>query len=307
MNKKIVITGGAGFIGSNLANSYILHGHHDVVVIDNLSSSNLGLLDSRVSVLITDLDDPSQARATENILEDADVVYHFASTVGVALVDRDPKAAIKNILSVNQNMFPLFEKYNNRVIFASTSEVYGETQHARETDVLCIGNPDVLRWGYACGKLMSEFLLKAHSFPGTIARFFNVVGSGQTGAHGMVLPRFITQAKNGEDLIVYGDGTQTRALCDIRDAVSMLHILSDDQHVGETYNVGNSNNIISVNDLASLVIKHTSSRSHIKHVNFNDVMSDQSRDILTRTPCTEKMDKFYRSQYNVDDIITSLI
>jgi len=154
---------------------------------------------------------------------------------------------------------------------------------------------------------MSEFLLKAHSFPGTIARFFNVVGSGQTGAHGMVLPRFITQAKNGEDLIVYGDGTQTRSLCDIRDAVSMLHLLSDDQHVGEIYNVGNSNNTISINDLAELVIKHTSSSSRIKHVNFNDVMSDQSRDIHMRKPCTEKMDKFYKPQYNVDDIITSLI
>ena len=307
MDKKIVITGGAGFIGSNLANSYVLHGHHDVVVIDNLSSANLGLLDSRVSVLITDLSDPDQARATSNILQDADVVYHFASSVGVALVDRDPKTAIKNILNVNQNMFPLFEKYNNRVIFASTSEVYGETQHAKETDVLCIGNPDVLRWGYACGKLMSEFLLKAHSFPGTIARFFNVVGSGQTGAHGMVLPRFITRAKNGEDLIVYGDGTQTRSLCDIRDAVSMLRLLSDDQHVGETYNIGNSNNTISINDLAELVIKHTNSRSCIKHMNFNDVMSDQSRDIYMRKPCTEKMNEFYRSQYNIDDIITSLI
>ena len=307
MDKKIVITGGAGFIGSNLANSYVLHGHHDVVVIDNLSSVNLGLLDSRVSVLITDLSDPAQARATSNILQDADVVYHFASSVGVALVDRDPKTAIKNILNVNQNMFPLFEKYNNRVIFASTSEVYGETQHAKETDVLCIGNPDVLRWGYACGKLMSEFLLKAHSFPGTIARFFNVVGSGQTGAHGMVLPRFITRAKNGEDLLVYGDGTQTRSLCDIRDAVSMLRLLSDDQHVGETYNIGNSNNTISINDLAELVIKHTNSRSCIKHMNFNDVMSDQSRDIYMRKPCTEKMNEFYRSQYNIDDIITSLI
>ena len=307
MDKKIVITGGAGFIGSNLANSYVLHGHHDVVVIDNLSSANLGLLDSRVSVLITDLSDPDQARATSNILQDADVVYHFASSVGVALVDRDPKTAIKNILNVNQNMFPLFEKYNNRVIFASTSEVYGETQHAKETDVLCIGNPDVLRWGYACGKLMSEFLLKAHSFPGTIARFFNVVGSGQTGAHGMVLPRFITRAKNGEDLIVYGDGTQTRSLCDIRDAVSMLRLLSDDQHVGETYNIANSNNTISINDLAELVIKHTNSRSCIKHMNFNDVMSDQSRDIYMRKPCTEKMNEFYRSQYNIDDIITSLI
>jgi len=307
MGKKIVITGGAGFIGSNLANSYVLHENHDVVVIDNLSSANISSLDSKVSVLIADLSDPAQARSTSNILQDADVVYHFASSVGVALVDRDPKAAIKNILNVNQNMFPLFEKYNNRVIFASTSEVYGETQHAKETDVLCIGNPDVLRWGYACGKLMSEFLLKAHSFPGTIARFFNVVGSGQTGAHGMVLPRFITQAKNGEDLIVYGDGTQTRSLCDIRDAVSMLHLLSDDQHVGEIYNVGNSNNTISINDLAELVIKHTSSSSRIKHVNFNDVMSDQSRDIHMRKPCTEKMDKFYKPQYNVDDIITSLI
>jgi len=185
--------------------------------------------------------------------------------------------------------------------------VYGETQHAKETDVLCIGNPDVLRWGYACGKLMSEFLLKAHSFPGTIARFFNVVGSGQTGAHGMVLPRFITRAKNGEDLLVYGDGTQTRSLCDIRDAVSMLRLLSDDQHVGETYNIGNSNNTISINDLAELVIKHTNSRSCIKHMNFNDVMSDQSQDIYMRKPCTEKMNEFYRSPYNIDDIITSLI
>ena len=118
----------------------------------------------------------------------------MASSVGVKHVDEHPKGSLRISFNINNNLFPLFEHYNSRVIFASSSEVYGDTEDAKETDTLKIGSPDTLRWGYACGKLMSEFLLKTYSFPSTIVRFFNVSGPGQLYNYGMVLPTFIKNA-----------------------------------------------------------------------------------------------------------------
>jgi len=190
MDRKIVITGGTGFIGTHLAKMHKKLGDM-VVVIDNLSTSTYDEKHPADTFVSFDLSSKSDMYKLDTVFKEADIVYHLAGSVGVKYVDNDPKDTLRNSFSINNNLFPLFEKYNSRVIFASTSEVYGDADQARESDTLKIGSPDTLRWGYACGKLMSEFLLKTYNFPSTIVRFFNVTGPGQKSDFGMVLPTFI--------------------------------------------------------------------------------------------------------------------
>lgn len=303
MGKRIVITGGCGFIGRALATKHIGLGDN-VIIIDNLST---GVVYDKCKVIKADLSEPGQMPLLEQPLARADIVYHLASSVGVKYVDNHPKQSLRNSLHINLNIFPLFEKYSNRVIFASTSEVYGDTNEAKETDKLQIGSPDVLRWGYSCCKLMSEFLLKTYSFPSTVVRFFNVTGKGQLHEYGMVLPTFINDIKNNRNLTVYGDGNQFRTFCDIRDAVEMLIILTNDEHTGETYNIGNPQNTLTINQLARNVLKICACDLQIDHKEYAEEFSDQFGEIYMRKPNTDKVGKYYSCQYNIDDIIMSML
>lgn len=307
MNRKIVITGGAGFIGSHIVEMHKILAD-DIVVIDNLSTSNQMKSYDQVDFIHADLSTPGDNfHEVEKALHGADIVYHMASSVGVKHVDKDPKGSLRNSFNINNNLFPLFERYNNRVIFASTSEVYGNTEEARETDTLKIGSPDTLRWGYACGKLMSEFLLKTYNFPSTIVRFFNVTGMGQISDHGMVLPTFIEKALRDEDVIVYGDGTQFRTFCDVRDAIKMLSIISSDKHIGEIYNIGNPSNTITMTQLAEKIIATVKSNSKIVYRGYEKDFSKDFGEIYKRKPNTDKIDRYYKAKYTVEDIITSMI
>lgn len=307
MNRKIVITGGAGFIGSHIVEMHKILAD-DIVVIDNLSTSNQMKSYDQVDFIHADLSTSGDNfHEVEKALHGADIVYHMASSVGVKHVDKDPKGSLRNSFNINNNLFPLFERYNNRVIFASTSEVYGNTEEARETDTLKIGSPDTLRWGYACGKLMSEFLLKTYNFPSTIVRFFNVTGMGQISDHGMVLPTFIEKALRDEDVIVYGDGTQFRTFCDVRDAIKMLSIISSDKHIGEIYNIGNPSNTITMTQLAEKIIATVKSNSKIVYRGYEKDFSKDFGEIYKRKPNTDKIDRYYKAKYTVEDIITSMI
>ena len=299
---NIIVTGGAGFIGSHVVNMHINKGDN-VTVIDNFQTSRSTNINPKASLVVADL------AMVERIpmLEHADIVYHLASSVGVKLIDKKAREAIQKASTMNANLFRLFEKYNNRVIFSSTSEVYGNAQDSKETDTLQIGNPDKLRWGYACEKLMAEFLLKTYNFPSTVVRFFNVTGSGQLSDYGMVLPSFVEKAKKNQDIIIYGDGKQTRTFCDIRDAVNMLYILTDESHINETYNVGNSNNTISINDLARTVIDLSNSKSKIQYKSYETEFSDQFGEIFNRKPNTDKINNFYIAKYTLKDTILSML
>ena len=304
---NVVITGGAGFIGSHLSKMHKLQNDH-VVVIDNLSTSNYSLDDEADIFVPFDLSCMQDMYKIAPVFEEADLVYHLASSVGVKYVDKDPKDAIRNSFDINNNLFPLFEEYNNRVIFASSSEVYGNTEEAKETDTLKIGSPDTLRWGYACGKLMSEFLLKTYDFPSTVVRFFNVSGPRQRSDYGMVLPTFIERARQNRDLIVYGDGTQYRTFCDIRDAIEMLKILTEsDEHIDEVYNIGNANNVITMTQLAEEVIAAVGSSSKIIYRDYKRDFSKDHGEIYKRSPSTDKMDHYYKARYFVEDIIKSML
>ena len=301
---NVLITGGCGFIGSHLAKHYLKHGH-SVTCIDNYNTSkpnnNFTNLDLDLSVVSVDTID-----RLKRLLANTDLVYHLASPVGVRYIDRDPASCIQDMHNINNLLFPLFKQYNNRVIFASTSEVYGNNTDARETDSLIIGPTDVLRWGYACGKLMSEFLIKSYGIQHTTVRFFNIVGPGQLAEHGMVLPTFINKAMTGTDLIIYGDGKQTRPFCDIRDAISMLEKITGDEHIGETYNIGTDVEV-TICDLASKVISLTNSISRIEYKQYEKCFTSQSKDILNRRANIDKIKKLYKPKYNLTDTIKSII
>lgn len=306
MDRKVVITGGGGFIGSNLTEFYISQRDH-VTVIDNFSTGEAFIEGYNRTILPMDLSVLHDTLMIERELEEADIVFHFASSVGVKHVDNDPRGTLRNSFNINNNMFPLFEKYNSRVVFASTSEVYGETEEARETDTLKIGSPDTLRWGYACGKLMSEFLLRTYTFPSTIARFFNVTGLGQLSKYGMVLPTFVELAKQNKDITVYGDGKQYRTFCDIRDAIQMLNIISGDEHVDEIYNIGNCNNVMCIKELAETVIRVTGSDSAIIYKEHSEDFSSDFGEIYKRKPNTDKINKHYKPVHNIESIIRSML
>ena len=306
MDREIVITGGAGFIGSNLANMYLSRGDN-VTVVDNFSTSKEDFSNPEIKIIRCDLSISSEMDKIDKVICDADIIYHMASSVGVKYIDKQPQKAIRNSFVINNNIFPIFEKYKSRVIFGSTSEVYGNTTTAKETDVLKIGSPDTLRWGYACGKLMSEFLLKSYNFPSTIVRFFNISGSGQLSDHGMVIPTFINKAKMNDDIIVYGDGMQNRAFCDVRDAVQMLDVVSSEMHVGEIYNIGNDANNITIQELAMNVINNTNSKSKIIHREYSEDYSSNFGEIFQRKPNIDKIKRHYKPKYNIDDIIKSML
>ena len=305
---QILITGGAGFVGSSLATSLIKDGHK-VTIVDNFSTGSRDNIPDGVIYADIDLTDDAQMNLMDSLLVGIDVVYHFAASIGVKLIQEKPKETFLNSTKINDNLFPLFEKHQVKVIFSSTSEVYGETKNrdgSKETDHLEIHPVQKPRGSYACSKLFSEFMLRAHTFPNVIVRFFNVVGPTQVPDYGHVLPRFIECAANNMSIPVYGCGTSVRSFCDIRDAVEMLKILMDDVHNNEVYNIGNDKNVCNMTELAKDVVLVTNSKSYIEYVDFGEALGPQFEEIYVRYPNTNKIKQYYTCQYNLKEIIKNI-
>jgi len=291
---KYLLLGGAGFIGTHLAKKLIALGH-DVTIIDNLSTSMRPNFDVRfieTNLIYAPLD--------EHLIS-ADVVYFLAGSLGVEYIDKNPKETLDNNLGLLYKLIPLFQRYNKKVVFSSTSEVYVEGPFAEDNN-LTIGPPTKLRWAYAAAKLMTEFAITSNTFPYTIVRFFNIVGPGQLPDYGMVLPKFIKAAKTGQDLNVYSDGTQVRSFCHVNDAVDALLKLENIN--GEIFNIG-SEDPITINTLAERVIELTQSISKITYVPYDQVFSKNHGDIHSRIPDLSKIKHFigYVPTYTLDDII----
>lgn len=311
MSAVVIITGGMGFIGGHLTLKLLSMGY-SVYVVDNLITASFSPTDTRFSknknfnFYHFDL---TEANATnlrhfEKLVRESDYFFHFASPVGVVHIDHDPNQAITNLNIINQNVLQLLVKYKIKTFFASSSEVYGNCINATENDDLVIGNPGQLRWGYACGKLMMEFLLRSYQIPHLSMRFFNVTGAGQSSLHGMVLPRFIRSAVNNENIEIYGSGNQLRAFCDVEDAVNFIVVLLErDIFDSEIFNVGNDANAVTINDLARLVISVTNSSSTLSYLNFSKVFSAECADILKRTPNISKMRCLYVPKISIVDCI----
>jgi UDP-glucose 4-epimerase len=302
---KILILGGAGFIGTHLAKRYLTEGD-EVIIIDSLvtSSKPVGgcvFIESRVQ----DLEEEKLLK----LFTEADLIYHLAGSVGVEYVDKNPSETIFNNLELANYLVPLFEKAQTKVIFSSTSEVYGDKPSGdfRESDNCSIPPSTKLRWGYAASKMMTEFMFSASSFPYNIVRFFNIVGPGQVGDFGMVVPRFINAARTGSDLIIFGDGSQIRCFCHVKDAIEMIYRIGKSDTTREIFNIGN-NSKTTINELANEIIRVTKSHSQIKYMEYAKVFSKHHGDILRRVPNTEKIINFtnYKPKYELVDIIEAM-
>jgi UDP-glucose 4-epimerase len=291
-----LLLGGAGFIGTHLAKKLIEEGE-EVTIVDSLSTSKLP--DYKVNFIEGDI----QSMELNELFSSTDIIYYLAGSVGVEYIDKNPSSTLFNNISLMNKLVPLFEKHQKKVIFSSTSEVYGEGPFSEDNN-LSIGPPSKLRWGYACAKLMTEFMIKACTFPSVIVRFFNVVGPGQSAEYGMVLPRFIEAAKTGNNLIVYGDGEQIRSFCHIKDAVEALLLLRKAEGI---FNIGNDTPT-SIGELANLVLRLVKTTSVVQHVPYERDFSNQHGDIYKRIPNISKIrDLGYNTEYDLNNIIEDMI
>jgi UDP-glucose 4-epimerase len=295
----ILVTGGAGFIGSHLVERLLAEGK-SVVVVDDCSTGRLENLQAvrshpRLEVIVSKISawaDLARAAA------EAESIYHLAAAVGVELVMNSGLATIETNLRETQAVLDAASAGATPVLLASTSEVYGKSQRPAfaEEDDLLIGPPHLSRWGYACSKLMDEFLALAHArerrTPVVIARLFNTVGPRQTGRYGMVLPRFLEAAQRGEPLRVYGDGEQTRCFCYVIDTVEALARLQNCPAArGQVFNVGSSEEI-SIRRLAELVIEILQSPSRIELVPYDRAYAPGFEDMRRRKPVLDKLAAF---------------
>jgi UDP-glucose 4-epimerase len=295
-SSHVLVTGGAGFIGSHLVER-LLHDGKRVVVVDDLSTGNrenLRAVEQHAGLRVIPAKISACAELPE-LIAGAEFIYHLAAAVGVDLVVKSPVHVIETNLHETEVLLEVAATVRVPVLLASTSEVYGKSQKPEfgEEDDLLIGPPHQSRWSYACSKLMDEFLALAfareRALPVTIVRLFNTVGPRQTGRYGMVLPRFIAAAKTGAPLQVFGDGQQSRCFCHVRDTVEALVRLQNNPAArGEVFNVGGGEEI-SIRDLAQLVIETLGSKSTMAFVPYSQAYAPGFDDMRRRKPLTEKL------------------
>jgi UDP-glucose 4-epimerase len=303
MNRKkyILVTGGAGFIGSHLVERLLAEGK-TVVVIDNLSTGSLDNLrtvisHSRLCVIQSKI---SACVGLPELAANAEFIFHLAATVGVELVVKSALNVLESSIYETHVLLQVAAVRRTPLLLASTSEVYGKSPKSAfsEDDDLLIGPPGQSRWSYACSKLTDEFLALAYarekSLPVIITRLFNTVGPRQTGRYGMVLPRFIAAAKNNEPLKVFGDGLQTRCFCLVNDVIEALVRLQNCPKArGEIFNVGGTEET-SILKLARLVVKTLGSKSKIELVPYVKAYAPGFDDMRHRKPMVKKLERFVR-------------
>lgn len=304
-----LILGGAGFIGQHLTHKLLKSRQQRVTIIDNLSTGKINLDEfseykNLFSFIHSDVQNVEDKELLK-LMRDNNRIFHFAGSVGVEHIDKDPSGTLFNNNSLTNKLIPLFKESKRHVIFSSTSEVYGNGPF-NEENFCNIGPSSKLRWGYAASKLMTEFLLNASGVPYTVLRFFNIVGPGQLPDYGMVLPRFIKAAKNNEDLIVYGTGEQIRCFFHIDDATDA--IIKCVNFKNELFNVGNDQPT-TINELAKKVVEISGSNSKIIHVPYEEVFSKNYDDIQKRIPDTTKLKQKtgFRPKKSLENIIQDML
>jgi UDP-glucose 4-epimerase len=310
--KHILVTGGAGFIGSHLVERLLADGK-SVVVIDDCSTGRLENLKGVASnpTLRIIRAKVSECAELRDVVKSAEAIFHLAAAVGVELVVNSPIHVLETNLHETEAMFKAAASERVPVLFTSTSEVYGKSQKPAftEEDDLLIGPPHFGRWSYACSKLMDEFLALAyareHKLPVVIARLFNTVGPRQTGRYGMVLPRFIAAAKSGQPLQVHGDGGQSRCFCHVRDTVEALVRLQNCPTAkGEVFNIGSTEEI-TILELAKQVIEVLGSKSKIELVPYQTAYAPGFEDMRRRKPVVDKL--FQTTQFRPATTLRKII
>jgi UDP-glucose 4-epimerase len=312
---KILITGGAGFIGSHLADKLIGEGH-EITAIDNLSTgrySNVEHLEGHERFRLI-IETVLNERLMEELIRETDRVYHMASAVGVRLIMERPVQTIETIFRGTDVVLGFCSRYRKRVLIPSTSEVYGKgiSVPFKEDDDLLTGATDKHRWAYACAKTLDEFLALAHwketRLPVSVVRLFNTVGPRQTGQYGMVVPRFVHSAINNEPIEVHGDGSQSRCFGHVLDVVEGLtKLLEDPNCFGQVVNIG-SDEEVTIKQLAERAIDLTGSKSDIRYVAYEDAYGTGFEDMQRRVPSLEKARDLigYQPTRTLNDIINDV-
>ena len=310
---RVFITGGAGFIGSHLCDALIARGD-EVSILDNLSTGskdNITHLEGKIKVSQGDVRDQA---LVESLVADSELVLHMAAVLGVEKILENPIESIATNLYGSEVVLNAAQKYDKRILIASTSEIYGKNskQPLSETDDRVIGMPQKLRWTYSDAKALEEatayFLFLTKKLRVTTIRFFNTVGPRQTGKYGMVIPRFVRAAIDNEPLRIFGDGSQSRVFCHVSDAVKAILALStNDKTVGEVFNIGGKGEI-SIVDLARLIIKQTKSKSEISFVDYKDAYTTGFEEMARRVPDVSKIKNFiaWEPKLGLDIIINDV-
>jgi UDP-glucose 4-epimerase len=291
-----LITGGAGFIGSHLAEALLAQGHR-VTAVDNLSTGrhqNIESLAANPQFQFV-YETVTNETVMDRLVSECDVIFHLAAAVGVELIVKDPVKTIETNLEGTEVVLKLGRRYRKKALIASTSEVYGKSADLpfQEEADRVMGPTTKSRWSYAESKAIDEFLGLAYhkqfGLPVVICRFFNTVGPRQTGTYGMVIPRFVACALAGQPLRVYGDGLQTRCFCNVEDTVrAVIALAAEPQAVGEIYNVG-SEEEITIGDLARRVVTRARSASPIVTVPYDEAYEKGFEDMQRRVPSIEKI------------------
>ena len=309
---RYLITGGAGFIGSHLAERLLEKGER-VVLLDNLSTGsmeNIRHLKGSQN-LEYHLDGIENRQLLAELVDDADIIIHLAAAVGVKLIVESPVRTIETNVNGTQLILEAASKKRKLVLLASTSEVYGKNTQVpfREDADLVLGPTTKGRWSYAASKALDEFLAlsywKEKKQPVIVVRFFNTVGPRQTGRYGMVLPNFVKRALASDPIEVYGDGKQSRCFCDVRDTIeAVLRLMSLGRAVGEVVNVGNTEEV-TIENLAKMVKQRCDSSSPIHYVPYDKAYEPGFEDMMRRVPCIDKLHSMtgFRPQTNLGEIV----
>ncbi len=311
-----LITGGAGFIGSHLAER-LLEAGHEVTLLDNLSTGryeNIAHLDGhqRLRVVVGTILNDS---LVDKLVERCDAVFHLAAAVGVELIIQKPLDSLMTNIRGSEIVLEMAHRYRKKVLIASTSEIYGKNINGplREDTDRVLGSPLKSRWSYSTSKAVDEILAyvywKEKGVPTVIARLFNTVGPRQSGTYGMVIPRFVSQALKGEPLIVHGNGKQSRCFLHVKDVVeALVKLAGHPQAVGDVFNVG-SQEEVTIEALARLVIRLTKSSSRIVYVPYEEAYEEGFEDMPRRVPDTTKVRNLigFQPTMNLEEIIRSVV
>ncbi len=310
---RVFITGGAGFIGSHLADACIARGDA-VTILDNMSTgsrANISHLQGKVTVHEGDIRDKD---LVEKLVSESDLVLHMAAALGVKNIMEHTIESIDRNFTGSEIVLNAATQFNKRIIIASTSEIYGKNpnQPLNEESDRVVGAPQKIRWTYADAKALEEAvahtLHKTHGLKVTIVRFFNTVGPRQTGQYGMVVPRFVEAALKNEDIVIYDDGSQSRVFCHVEDAVrAVLNLTDTDSTIGDYFNVGGTGET-TIKELAEKIIERTKSSSQIKFIPYTDAYPEGFEDMQRRVPdITKIMTRIgWEPTHTLESIIDSL-